>query len=158
MQRSRSTISACRSPSEPRPPSIATFLGIGYGPLSDSGAYSKETRTFGCEPRTTVIGIPIGPPSQRPEPKSACMWSPAPIAATIRSESGATGSLSTRWFQAFVAGKTGHAAAPGSRDAEAAPTASRQSRARAAAGLTPHTLGGGHDVRVPYSGGSVTAG
>ena len=124
MQLSRSTISACRSPSDARPPSIATFFGIGYGPLSDSSAYSKETRDFACPLPTTVTGIPIGPPSQRPEPKSACMWSSTPIAATTRSEFGATGSLSTRWFQGLEAGKTGHAGAPGSlaacggRDAE----------------------------------------
>ena len=81
MHVSRSTISACRSPSDWRPPSIATFFGIGYGPLSDSEAYWNATRDFACVPRTTVIGIPIGPPSQSPEPKSACMWSSAPIAA-----------------------------------------------------------------------------
>ena len=121
---SRSTISACRSPSDWRPPSIATFFGIGYGPLSDSEAYWNATRDFAWVPRTTVIGIPIGPPSQRPEPKSACMWSSAPIAATIRSDSAATGSLSTRWFQGLEAGKTGQAGACGSLAAEATATPS----------------------------------
>ena len=60
-----------------------------------------------------MIGIPIGPPSQSPEPKSACTWSPTPIERTIASESAATGSLSTRLFQRFEAGKTGHFGADG---------------------------------------------
>ena len=62
---------ACRSPVEERPPSILTPRGIGYGPRSDSSAYSEETRVLRCFLPTTVIGIPIGAPSQRPEPKSA---------------------------------------------------------------------------------------
>ena len=76
---------------------------------------------------TIVTGIPIGPPSQSPDPKSACMWSPVPIAATTRPESAATGSLSTRWFQGLDAGKTGQAGAPGTLPAcaTATPTASR---------------------------------
>ena len=83
---------ACRSPSEERPPSIFTLRGIGYGPRSDSPAYSKETRFFACRLPTTVIGIPIGAPSQSPEPKSACTLPPAPIERTISSEFAATGS------------------------------------------------------------------
>jgi len=39
------------------------------------------------------------------------MVSPAPIAATILAELGATGNVSTRVFQALVAGKTGQAGA-----------------------------------------------
>ena len=44
---------------------------MGYGPGSLSLAYWNETLTFAREPRTTVIGIPIGDPFQSPEPKSA---------------------------------------------------------------------------------------
>ncbi len=47
-------------------------------------------------------------PSQSPEPKSACTGDPSPIDAINAAESGATGSVSTRWFQTLVAGKTGH--------------------------------------------------
>src|SRR5436305_14680319 len=110
---------ACRSPSDARPPSIATFAGIGYGPRSLSLAYSKRTRTFGCERPTTVIGIPIGAPSQRPEPKSA--WRPVevPIEAMIAAESAATGSRSTRRFHGFEAGKAGQPASFGGAGAEA---------------------------------------
>jgi hypothetical protein len=70
--------------------------------------------------------MPIGPPSQRPDPKSG--WSPVerPIDAMIRSESAATGSVSTRWFHALLAGKTGHFGAPGTRSAAAEATQTRQ--------------------------------
>ena len=81
---------ACRSPVEERPPSIFTLRGIGYGPRSDSSAYSNETRFFAWRLPTTVIGIPIGAPSQSPDPKSACTLPPAPIERTISSEFGAT--------------------------------------------------------------------
>ena len=81
------------------PPSIRTFAGIGYGPRSLSSAYSKPTRERGVARLTTVTGIPIGLPSQSPEPKSAWTWSSSPIERTIASESAATGSRSTRWFQ-----------------------------------------------------------
>src|SRR5262245_47287122 len=104
---------AWRSPSEERPPSILTLRGIGYGPRSDSSAYSKETRLFFCFLPTTVIGIPIGPPSQSPEPKSACTLPFAPIERTISFEFAATGSVSTRWFQGLDFGKTGQRGADG---------------------------------------------
>src|SRR6476619_1758298 len=104
---------AWRSPDEERPPSILTLRGIGYGPRSDSSAYSKETRVFFCFLPTTVIGIPIGAPSQSPEPKSAWTLPFAPIERTISSELAATGSVSTRWFHAFDFGKTGHRGADG---------------------------------------------
>src|SRR5215217_7344415 len=104
---------ACRSPAEERPPSIFTLRGIGYGPRSDSSAYSNETRVFCCLRPTTVIGIPIGAPSQSPEPKSACTLPFAPIERTISSELAATGNASTRWFQAFDFGKTGQRGADG---------------------------------------------
>ncbi len=102
-----------------------------------------------------MIGIPIGPPSQSPEPKSACMWSSSPIEATSRSESGATGSLSTRWFQGLAAGNTGQAGACASRgaEAEAAPTASSIARARrAAAFLTLARYASGRSAACPIRG------
>jgi hypothetical protein len=37
------------------------------------------TFTIGCVPGTVVKGMPIGPPSQVPDPKSACSGSPLPI-------------------------------------------------------------------------------
>src|SRR4051794_29973589 len=42
--------------------------------------------------------MPIGLPSQRPDPKSAWKWSSSPIERTIAFESAATGSWSTRWL------------------------------------------------------------
>src|SRR5262245_51596634 len=104
---------ACRSPVDERPPSIFTLRGIGYGPRSDSSAYSKETRVLRCFLPTTVTGIPIGAPSQSPEPKSAWTLPPAPIERTISSEYAATGNESTRWFHGFDFGKTGQRGAEG---------------------------------------------
>src|SRR6476659_9501892 len=104
---------AWRSPVEERPPSILTVRGIGYGPRSDSSAYSKETRVLRCLLPTTVIGIPIGAPSHSPEPKSAWTLPPAPIERTISSEFAATGSESTRWFHGLDLGKTGQRGADG---------------------------------------------
>src|SRR5215210_1515547 len=66
--------------------------------------------------------MPIGAPSDpraaggreptfsRPDPKSACMLSPAPIERTIASEFGCSGSVSTRRFQWLSAGNTGQPA------------------------------------------------
>ena len=71
---------------------------------------------FGWPLPTTVIGIPIGPPSQSPEPKSACIVFVGPIAATVAADPAATGSASTRRFQALSAGNTGHDFAVGSGD------------------------------------------
>src|SRR6476646_9564511 len=107
---------AWRSPSEPAPPSILTPAGIGYGPRSDSSAYSKRTALIAWPLPTTVIGIPIGPPSQRPAPKSACIVFVAPIALTVAAEPAATGSRSMRRFQALSLGNTGHDFAVGSGD------------------------------------------
>src|SRR5215471_5146799 len=70
--------------------------------------------------------MPIGCPSQRPEPKSACTGESRPIAAIISAEFGATGSLSTRSFHGFEAGKTGQPAIVGV--AGAPPSASTASR------------------------------
>ena len=52
-------------------------------------------------------GMPIGPPSQVPAPKSA--WNPvfAPIVVTIDAEFESTGSVSTGVFQMLLAGSTG---------------------------------------------------
>src|SRR6266511_3344631 len=110
-------MTACRSPVEERPPSIFTRRGIGYGPRSDSSAYSKETRDLAWRRPTTVIGIPIGAPSQRPEPKSACRPVPPPIEEMISEELHATGRRSARWFHGFVFGKTGQRGAAGRRSA-----------------------------------------
>src|SRR6516225_4931711 len=51
-------------------------------------------------------GMPIGPPSQRPAPKSA--WKPvlAPIVVTIELEFESTGIVSIGVFQVLLAGST----------------------------------------------------
>ena len=54
--------------------------------------------------------MPIGPPSHRPEPKSAWIEPSRPIERTIAAESGATGSVSTRWLVANEEGKSGQPA------------------------------------------------
>ncbi len=51
--------------------------------MSLSSAYPNRTRTFGVEEPATVIGIPIGPPSHRPEPKSGWSEPLRPIDRTI---------------------------------------------------------------------------
>src|SRR4029453_14781785 len=114
MQESESTMIACRSPSESSPPSMATPFGIGYGPGSLSSSYWKSTGEVACEESTTVIGIPTGPPSQSPDPKSAGTGSRAPIDRTIFREFERTGSLPTGLFQTFVPGKRGQVGASGS--------------------------------------------
>jgi hypothetical protein len=78
------------------PPSIFGLAGIGYGPRSDSLAYWKRTRERLASRGTTLTGIPIGLPSQRPEPKSACSPVSRPMLRTIASERGWTGRSSTR--------------------------------------------------------------
>src|SRR5262245_53545103 len=95
----------CRSPSELGPPSIFAFFGTGYGPGSLSSAYSKETRTPAVPAGTVVMGMPIGPPSQVPEPKSACTAEPLPMLATSLAESPRTGSLETSACHTLSAGK-----------------------------------------------------
>ena len=62
---------------------------------------------------TTSYGIPIGPPSQRPEPKSAFSAPSTPIERTIAAESGATGSASTRWLVDQPDGNSGQPAIGG---------------------------------------------
>ena len=54
--------------------------------------------------------MPIGPPSQSPEPKSAWIPPSIPIERTIAFESAATGSVSTRWLVAKEEGKSGQPA------------------------------------------------
>src|SRR3954447_17721936 len=156
---------AWRSPSEARPPSIATFAGIGYGPLSLSSAYSKETPLFFCLAETTVTGMPIGPPSQRPEPKSACSPRSRPIEEMTASEFAATGSASTRWFHGFDAGKTEHFGAPGSGAAEDTPARTASSEASASGTARRRTVtglasppAGATLVRVGLGPGALFAG
>src|SRR5579864_9644305 len=103
---------------------MCTVAGIGYGPLSDSSAYWNANRNRFVVFETMSYGIPIGCPSYRPEPKSGCSPVVSPIDWIIAAEFAATGSLSTRWFHAFVAGKIGHFGAPGTRSAYAAPAPS----------------------------------
>src|SRR5581483_3447988 len=67
--------------------------------------------------------MPIGCPSQRPEPKSACRPVSRPIEAISCAEFAATGSLSTRWFHGFDAGKTGQPAIVGEPAAPPPPSA-----------------------------------
>src|SRR5918996_354413 len=54
--------------------------------------------------------MPIGLPSQRPEPKSACTLSSSPIERTMASELEATGRWSTRWLVVKSAGNSGQPA------------------------------------------------
>src|SRR3954454_13287862 len=56
--------------------------------------------------------MPIGAPSYRPEPKSACTLPELPIERTIAPEFFTSGSLSTRWFHGLFFGNTAHFAAP----------------------------------------------
>src|SRR5581483_4295115 len=94
-----------------------TFRGIGYRTRFDSSAYPNETRDRDVFFETTSNGIPIGPPSHLPEPKSACTGEPRPIDLIRWAEPADTGSLSTFWFQGLFAGKTGQRRAAGSRRA-----------------------------------------
>src|SRR5438093_9499518 len=69
----------------------------------------------------TSNGIPIGPPSHLPEPKSACRPVSSPIERIRVAEFAATGSRSTRRFQGFEPGNTGQCGALGKRRAAAEP-------------------------------------
>src|SRR5262245_21461439 len=97
---------ACRSPPEPLPPSIGAFNGTAYGPGSLSSSYRNVAGYFVCAPVTVTNGMPIGPPFQVPDPKSA--WKPvaAPMVFTIVVEFDSTGSVSTGVFQMLLAGST----------------------------------------------------
>ena len=154
---SRSTISACRSPSEPRPPSIATFARDRVrAAVALVGVVEAQARTFGVvRPPTTVIGIPIGPPSQRPEPKSGCRPVSAPIERDDRAPSPrATGSVSTRWFHGLSAGKTGQPPMLGC--GAAAPPAARSSAAsgsRARWGFIALVISSAYDRRAEWPKG-----
>ena len=87
-----------------------TPRGIGYRTRSDSSAYSKRTRARRVPRPTTSYGMPIGPPSHSPEPKSALSEPSSPIERTIALESRATGSESTRWLVDHVGGNSGQPA------------------------------------------------
>ena len=65
---------------------MGAFSGTAYGPGSLSSAYRKEAGYLVWVPGTVMNGMPIGPPSHRPEPKSA--WNPreAPIVFTSVTE------------------------------------------------------------------------
>src|SRR5687768_4871610 len=60
----------------------------------------------------TVYGMPIGPPSQRPEPKSALSRALEPIVDTQVDEEGWTGRPRTSACQNESAGVTAHPGAP----------------------------------------------
>jgi hypothetical protein len=59
-----------------------------------------------------VTGMPIGPPSQVPEPKSACTRTDAPMLETYAAERAPAGSLSIRARQMLSAGATGQPEGP----------------------------------------------
>ena len=94
--------------------------------------------------------MPIGPPSQSPEPKSACtLWS-RPMLRTSASELRATGSWSTRWFQWLSGGKSGQdARESGWPAAKAAPRAAAPTRTETirALVLTKEAIGESYDSR-----------
>src|SRR2546423_11063945 len=66
--------------------------------------------------------MPIGAPSQLPEPKSGWTLAPRPMLRTSCAEAGSTGIRSTRWFQGLSFGNTGHLRAPRSGCADASAT------------------------------------
>ena len=80
--------------------------------------------------------MPIGPPSHRPDPKSACMWASAPMLLTIAAEPASTGSRSTRAFHWLVRGNTGQLLAPGSGWAGEPPAAYRPASTTATVATT----------------------
>src|SRR5579863_4050709 len=81
----------------------------------------KVIGTFGCEPGTTLYGMPIGSPSQSPCPKSGWSGSPGPMAAMYWAECGSTGSVATGVFQTLSGGKISQPLAPGRGLAPAVP-------------------------------------
>jgi len=60
-----------------------------------------------------TTGMPIGPPSHKPAPKSACIPVVAPMLVTYACELASTGRLSTRRFQMLSPGNTGQPPMPG---------------------------------------------
>ena len=91
--------------------------GSGSGTRSDSSAYCERNASTSASSReTTSNGIPIGPPSHLPEPKSAWTGASSPIALTIAAEFCATGSVSTA-CSTGCRGKTRQRRAEGSRSA-----------------------------------------
>jgi hypothetical protein len=75
---------AWRSPELLLPPSMGAFNGTAYGPASLSSAYVNFAGYIGCDPGTTMYGIPIGAPLYSPDPKSAWTVFVAPIVLTRR--------------------------------------------------------------------------
>src|SRR3954465_11285925 len=130
-----------------------TFFGIGYRTRSDSSAYWNRTRYVGVALETTSNGIPIGPPSHVPEPKSGWSGAPRPIALIIAAEFFATGSVSTRAFHGLSAGKIAQPGAVGSGVAlipepatSAAPTTNATASARR---VTPPAARSRDSARAP---------
>ena len=115
---------------EAAPPSIGASGGNGYGPGSLSSSYENDTGTRGCVPGTVVYGMPIGPPSHVPEPKSAFSPAVAPMLATQPADCGWTGRADTSACQKESGGVMGHAGAPGTGlpSARAAATSATSTR------------------------------
>jgi hypothetical protein len=100
-------------------------------------------------------GIPIGPPSQRPEPKSAWTSCMAPIELTSVRESLRTGSLSTGLFHKLDAGKIGQLGAPGSGEPRAVGAARRAAASAVPSASLMGSLWPSRRVAVnPRAGGS----
>src|SRR5512142_619467 len=88
---------------------MGASAGTGYGPGSLSSPYQMNAMgTNGCVPGTVTKGMPMGPPSHKPAPKSGCIPVVAPMLVTYACELGATGRLSMRRFQMLSPGKTLH--------------------------------------------------
>ena len=92
--------------------------GRSSGSGSARGPTRRRTRIARCDVgvalETTSNGIPIGPPSHFPEPKSGWSGAPRPIALIIAAEFFATGSVSTGVFHGLSAGKIAQFGAFGS--------------------------------------------
>jgi hypothetical protein len=87
--------------------------------LSLSDPYWKLTFTPVCPAGTAVTGMPIGPPSQSPAPKSACTAFAVPMLDTYAAELAWTGSPLTGACHTLLGGKMAHApiAVAGATDA-----------------------------------------
>ncbi|GIH17879.1 hypothetical protein Raf01_60510 [Rugosimonospora africana] len=108
-----------------------------------------------CPAGTVVTGIPIGPPSQVPDPKSACTAALAPMLATSVEEFEATGSLETSACHTLSAGKIEHAAGAAGEDVRTGDGLGDGSGARRTA---PDTAGDGDDADGMVIGPSPAAG
>ena len=107
--------------------------GRAAGSGSGRGRTRRRTRTRREEGRRSRHHVERDPDRTAvhlPEPKSAWTGASSPIEAISWAESEAMGSLSTRWFHALFAGKTGQCRAAGRRNACAAdPGRSRSAKA-----------------------------